>query len=283
MIAYPNINKIAFSLGPIDLQLFGNTYTLGPIGIHWYGITYIVGIAIAWALLSLRARKTDSGWTTDEVSDLTFYAALGVILGGRIGYTLFYNLPAFLDNPLIIIRIWEGGMSFHGGLLGVLIAMWYFGRKTDRSFFTVTDFLAPVVPIGLLAGRIGNFINSELWGAPSDLPWAMIFPDPRAGGIPRHPSMLYEAALEGLVLFIILWFYSAKPRPARAVSGLFLLGYGSFRFLVEFVRTPDAHIGYLAMGWLTMGMVLSTPMILLGIWLVFLACRQNTLVHKLHA
>jgi phosphatidylglycerol:prolipoprotein diacylglycerol transferase len=257
MIAYPNIDPVAISLG--------------PIAIHWYGITYIVGILAGWYLLNRRALKPGSGWTAEQVSDLTFYAALGVVVGGRIGYILFYNLPSYADNPLAVLKVWQGGMSFHGGLIGVLLAMAWFGRKTGKSFFTVTDFLAPVVPLGLLAGRIGNFINGELWGAPSDLPWAMVFPGARAGGIPRHPSMLYEALLEGLVLFIILWVFSSKSRPARAVSGLFMLGYGSFRFLVEFVRVPDAQLGYLALDWLTMGMILSTPMILVGLWLMVLA------------
>ncbi len=257
MIAYPNIDPVAISLG--------------PVAVHWYGITYIVGILAGWYLLTRRAGTLGSGWTAEQVSDLTFYAALGVVLGGRIGYILFYNLPSYADNPLAVLKVWQGGMSFHGGLIGVLLAMAWFGRKTGKSFFTVTDFLAPVVPLGLLAGRIGNFINAELWGAPSDLPWAMIFPGARAGGIPRHPSMLYEALLEGLLLFIILWVFSSKSRPARAVSGLFMLGYGCFRFLVEFVRVPDAQLGYLALDWLTMGMILSMPMIVIGLWLMVLA------------
>lgn len=196
---------------------------------------------------------------------MVFFATLGIIVGGRLGSVLFYNLPYYLDHPIDIFKINQGGMSFHGGLIGALLAMLWFARKTNSGFFNVIDFIAPVVPIGLGCGRIGNFVNGELWGTPSALPWAMIFPDPRAGGIARHPSQLYEALLEGLLLFVILWLYSSKPRPMMAVSGLFLLGYGVFRFGVEFVRVPDAHIGNLAFGWVTMGQVLSFPMIILGI------------------
>jgi phosphatidylglycerol:prolipoprotein diacylglycerol transferase len=202
---------------------------------------------------------------------LLFYGAIGVIIGGRIGYALFYDLATNLENPLNILKLWQGGMSFHGGLIGVLVAFWYFAKKTNRHFFAVSDFIAPFVPIGLLFGRIGNFINGELWGKVSDVSWAMVFPT--GGPLPRHPSQLYEAALEGLVLFIILWLYSAKPKPLGAVSGLFLLGYGSFRFLVEFVRVPDAQYGYLAFNWLTMGQVLTLPMCLLGVFFIWRAYK----------
>lgn len=259
MLTYPDISPVAISLG--------------PLAIHWYGLTYLFGFVAVWLLGGIRARRPGSGWEPEEIADMLFYGALGVILGGRIGYMFFYHFDLLLEDPLVLFRIWQGGMSFHGGMLGVFFAMWLYGRKTDRSFFQVTDFMAPFVPIGLGAGRIGNFINGELWGRPTDLPWGMVFPF--VDNQPRHPSMLYEAVLEGLVLFIILWVYSARPRPLRAVSGLFMLGYGVFRFAVEFVRQPDAHIGYLAFGWLTEGQVLSAPMILFGIYLLVVAYRSR--------
>ncbi|BAZ95247.1 prolipoprotein diacylglyceryl transferase [Thiohalobacter sp. COW1] len=243
----------------------------GDFALHWYGMMYLVGFIGGWWLGRVRAQRPDSGWQAQEIGDLLFYVALGVILGGRIGYILFYNFGLFLEDPLMLLRIWQGGMSFHGGLLGVLLAMWLYGRRTGRSFFQVTDFIAPLVPIGLGAGRIGNFINGELWGRPTDLPWGMVFPF--VDSQPRHPSMLYEALLEGLVLFIILWWFSSGPRPRMAVSGLFLLCYGGFRFAVEFVREPDRHLGYLAFDWLTMGHLLSVPMVLFGALLLWLAYR----------
>jgi len=198
---------------------------------------------------------------------------MGVIVGGRVGYMLFYQPGMLIDSPLSLFAIWDGGMSFHGGLLGVLVAMALFARSRALAFFTVTDFIAPLVPIGLFFGRIGNFINAELWGSPTTLPWGMVFPG--GGPEPRHPSMLYEALLEGLVLFLLLWLFSMKPRPRMTVSGLFLAGYGVFRFGVEFVREPDAHIGYLAGGWLTMGHLLSAPMILAGIALLGWGYRRG--------
>ena len=247
---YPQIDPVALSLGPLQ--------------IHWYGLMYLFGFVGAWVLGRIRAERY--GWTVTEVEDLLFYGAIGVIVGGRLGYVLFYDLAANLAAPINIIKVWQGGMSFHGGLIGVLTAFWWFAKKTNRSFFTVSDFIAPLVPIGLLTGRIGNFINSELWGKVSDVPWAIVFPN--GGPLARHPSQLYEAALEGLALFIILWLYSAKPKPVGAISGLFLLGYGGFRFLVEFVRIPDPQYGYLAFNWLTMGQVLSLPMIVIGFYLI---------------
>jgi len=260
MLTYPHIDPVAFSIGPIH--------------VHWYGIMYLIGFAAAWWLGQKRADLPDSIFNAEQISDLIFYGALGAVLGGRIGYVLFYDLGAYLAEPLNIFKVWQGGMSFHGGLLGVLLAMWLFAKKSGRAFFQVTDFLAPLVPIGLGAGRIGNFINGELWGRVSDVPWAMVFPDPRAGALPRHPSQLYEAFLEGLVLFIILWLYSRKPRPTMAVSGMFLFCYGMFRFILEFARMPDAQIGYIAFNWLTMGQILSTPMVLAGAGLVWWAYNK---------
>ena len=265
MLTYPNIDSVALDLGVIQIR--------------WYGLMYLIGFVGGWWLGRIRARKPGSGWSVEEINDLLFYIALGVILGGRVGYILFYNFPEFIHRPWILFQIWQGGMSFHGGLVGVLFAMWLYGRRTGRGFFTVTDFMAPFVTIGLGAGRIGNFINGELWGRPTDLPWGMVFPF--VDSQPRHPSMLYEALLEGLVLFLILWVYSSKPRPRMAVSGMFLLCYGLFRFAVEFVREPDAHIGYLAFDWLTMGHLLTLPMILCGIAFLLYAYRYNAIpVHS---
>lgn len=258
MIIHPNFDPVAIALGPVS--------------IHWYGLTYLVGFLGGYWLGIYRAGRPQSGWQQEEVGDLLFYIALGVIFGGRLGYVLFYNLPYFIGHPLEIFYVWTGGMSFHGGLLGVLVMMWWYGRKTGRYFFQVTDFIAPLIPIGLGAGRIGNFINQELWGRPTDLPWGVIFQT--ADHQARHPSMLYEAALEGLILFTILWLYSAKPRTLGKVSGLFLLCYGVFRILVEFVREPDGHIGYLAFDWLTMGFILSVPMVLLGTWLLLRSTKS---------
>lgn len=273
MLTYPNIDPIAIALGPVK--------------VHWYGLMYMIGFAAGWWLGRRRVRRPGSDWTAAQMDDLLFYAALGVILGGRLGYALFYDLARVLDDPITIFMIWKGGMSFHGGLIGVMIAMWLHGRRYQRSFFQTTDFIAPLVPIGLGAGRIGNFINGELWGGPASVSWGMQLPCRQfpahceglpAGSLlspPVHPSQLYEASLEGLALFLILWFYSARPRPTMAVSGLFLLGYGLFRFAVEFVRLPDAHIGYLAFGWVTMGQVLTLPMIIGGIALIALAYKNE--------
>ncbi len=240
--------------------------TLGPLQLHWYGLMYLVGFAAFWWLGNWRARRPDSPLTPQQVGDLTFWGVVGVIVGGRLGYVFFYNFEALAQDPLLLLRIWEGGMAFHGGLVGVLVVMWWFAHRIGTTFLRIGDFVAPLIPIGLGAGRIGNWINGELWGKPTDLPWAMIFP--AADYLPRHPSQLYQAFLEGVVLFTILWVVSRKPRPTGLVSGLFLLLYGSFRFAVEFVRLPDAHIGYLAFGWLTMGQLLSVPLILAGMALI---------------
>lgn len=264
MLTYPQIDPVALSIGPLE--------------IHWYGITYLVAFAGFWFFARLKTRQAHVNWSYEQIDDLLFYGALGVVIGGRLGYTLFYNFDYFIHDPLILFQIQKGGMSFHGGLLGVLFAMWLFARKNNKDFFAVTDFIAVMVPFGLAAGRIGNFINAELWGRPTDLPWAMIFPtDPF--GLPRHPSMLYEFLLEGVVLFIILWFYSSRPRPQKAVSGLFLVCYSTFRILVEFVRQPDAQMGnggFIAGHWLTMGMILSLPMFLFGIYLIRTAYKNES-------
>ena len=261
MLIHPNFDPVAFSLGPLKVR--------------WYGLMYLCGFVAGWGLGRYRAARPSSGWTGQQVDDLIFYAALGVILGGRGGYILFYHFGAFLADPLLLLRIWEGGMSFHGGLLGVLLAMALYARKLGKGFFEVTDFIAPLVPPGLFFGRIGNFINGELWGRVSDVPWAMVFHTLGAGNQPRHPSPLYEAALEGVALFVILWLYSAKPRPTMAVSGLFLLCYGGFRFVVEFFRQPDAHLGFVAFDWLSMGQLLSLPMLIAGTAFLAWAYRRR--------
>ena len=249
MLAYPQIDPVAVAIG--------------PVAVRWYGITYIVAIGLGWWLGRRRAARDPwRGWTPQHVDDLVLHFVLGAVLGGRIGYMLFYDFSRFVSDPLVVLRIWEGGMSFHGGLLGTIAAAAWFARRRGSGFFAVSDFLAPLVPPGLGVGRIGNFVNGELWGKPTEVPWAMVFPG--AGPQARHPSQLYEAALEGLALFAVLWWYSRRPRPRMAVSGLFLAGYGTARCLVEFAREPDAHIGYLAFGWVTAGQLLSVPMLLAG-------------------
>lgn len=256
MLTYPQINPVALDLGVIQ--------------IHWYGLMYLIGIGAAWLIASRQLADFDATWTKDRLSDLVFWVAMGVIVGGRLGYVLFYDLGNYLENPLRVFQVWDGGMAFHGGMLGVLICTWLFARKTQTSFMKLMDFIAPLVPIGLGLGRIGNFINAELWGKATDVPWAMIFPTDPAQ-LPRHPSQLYQAALEGLALFVILWLFSRKPRPTGAVTGLFGICYGIFRFIVEFVRVPDSQIGYLAFNWLTMGQLLCLPMILAGVGLMIWA------------
>lgn len=261
MLTYPTINPVAL--------------TLGPLKIHWYGLMYLLGFVSAWLLAQYRVQKLQLNWTTDQITDFIFYAAMGVIIGGRIGYVLFYDFHNFVHDPLLLIKLWQGGMSFHGGLIGVLLALLLYGYRNQRSFFELTDFIAPMVPIGLAAGRIGNFINGELWGRPTDVAWGMVFP--HVDNLPRHPSQLYEFALEGIVLFLILWFYSAKPRPRMAVSGMFLLFYGLFRFILEFFRQPDAQVGFIAFDWLTMGQLLCLPMVVIGVVLLFLSYRKDGL------
>lgn len=262
MLEYPEIDPVLISLGPLK--------------IHWYGAMYAIAFVVGWWLALRRISKHPNGWTADAVNDLLFYLALGVLIGGRLGYVLFYGLGDAIADPLSIFKVWQGGMSFHGGALGVIVAMSLFARKTGRHPLQVLDFVGPFIPIGLFFGRVGNFINAELWGKPSDLPWAMRFPNDEAG-LYRHPSMLYEAALEGIVLFLVLWIYSRKPRAMGAVTGLGLLLYGVFRCFVEFFRVPDSHIGdggYLAFGWLTMGQLLSLPMIAVGAWLLWRAGKR---------
>ena len=250
MLNYPKIDPIAISLGPLQ--------------IHWYGLMYLVGFLAAWWLGRRRAHRL--GLSTDSVETLIFYCGVGVILGGRLGYALFYGFDKLADNPLWLFKIWEGGMSFHGGFVGVLVAALVFARKQSLGFFRLTDFIAPLVPIGLGAGRLGNFINHELPGRVSDVPWAMVFPN--MGPSPRHPSSLYEFALEGVVLFAVLWWFSSHPRRNGATSGLFLLLYGIFRFSVEFTRLPDPQLGFIALGWVTMGQLLTLPMIIGGLALI---------------
>jgi phosphatidylglycerol:prolipoprotein diacylglycerol transferase len=268
-------------------------FSLGPVQVHWYGIMYLLAFGIAWWLGQRRVAAGRLPVTRDQFSDLAFYLMLGVILGGRIGYMLFYDTAELVRNPLSLVRVWEGGMSFHGGLLGVLIAGWWWSRRHAIHFFDTIDFVAPLVPIGLGLGRLGNFIGGELWGRHTDLPWGMIFPRALdylgrtraelhamylAGdldGEARHPSQLYEFFLEGVVLFAVLWIYSRKPRPRYAVSGLFALLYGLFRFGVEFVRQPDAQLGFLAFDWLTMGQLLSLPLVGVGIVLLWMARRRG--------
>ena len=259
MLHWPNFDPVAFHLG--------------PIAVHWYGLTYLVGFLLCWLCANYRAKHSHGVWTGEQISDLLFYVALGVILGGRVGYTLFYNLPQFLEHPIVILQVWNGGMSFHGGFLGVLLAIWIYGKRKQKTFFQITDFIAPFIPLGLAAGRIGNFINGELWGRVTTMPWGMVFPD--AGPLPRHPSQIYEFLLEGIVLFLILWFYSKKPRPRMAVSAMFLLWYGIFRCFIEFFRVPDPQYGYFAWGWLTMGQILSLPMVIGGVLLLWWAYHRE--------
>ncbi len=253
MIIHPDIDPVALAMGPFE--------------IHWYGLMYLVSFGAGFALAWYRAHRPDSGWKPAEIPDLVFFIAVGIIAGGRLGYVVFYNPGYYAQNPLEVFAIWDGGMSFHGGLLGVTAAIGFYARKTRRDYFRVADFLAPLIPPGLFFGRIGNFINQELWGRVTDLPWGVVFHT--APGAPRHPSQIYEALLEGLLLFIILWWFSRARRNPGQVSGLFLVGYGIFRMTAEFFREPDSHIGTIALDWLTMGQLLSLPMIIAGVWLLF--------------
>ncbi len=256
MLSYPEID-------PVALQL-------GPVRIHWYGLMYVVGFVAGWWLARRRAAAPSSTWKPVDVDDLIFFAAIGVITGGRLGWILVYGFEGLLADPLSIIRVWEGGMSFHGGLAGVMIAVAWFARRRGRKVADVFDFTAPLPALGLFAGRIGNFINGELWGKPTDVPWGFLVNDEVL-----HPSQLYEAALEGLALFALVWWFTSKPRARLAPSGLFLVAYATFRIFVEFLRLPDAHIGYLAFGWLTMGQLLSVPVLIAGLAMLAWARRRG--------
>ena len=248
---------------------------LGPIAIHWYGLMYLLGFALFLFLGRRRLRAINRpGWDDRMLDDLLFYGVLGVVLGGRLGEVLFYNPGFYSEHPLKIFAVWEGGMSFHGGFIGVMLAMAWFARQRKFRWLQLMDFIAPLVPLGLGAGRIGNFINGELWGRPTDVPWSMIFP--QVDNVPRHPSQLYEFMLEGLALFAMLWLYSKKPRPVGAVSGLFLIGYGSFRFLAEFTRNPDDGIFGLMTFGVSMGQWLSLPMVLAGIAMMAWAQKNKS-------
>lgn len=264
MLVFPQINPVAISLGPLH--------------VHWYGLMYLLGFVGAWLLANWRVKRYRLDWTAEQISDLIFFAALGVILGGRLGYILFYKTGALLTEPWVVFKIWEGGMSFHGGLLGVLIACILFARKIQKPFWQVTDFVVPLVPLGLLAGRAGNFINGELWGRVTDVPWGMVFP--LVDAQPRHPSQLYELGLEGMVLFIVVGWYAARPRPAGCVTGIFLMGYAIGRLIIECFREPDSQLGYLAFHWLTMGQLLSIPMLLVGLFLWW--TRRNANIPTTH-
>lgn len=255
-------------------------FSIGPVALRWYGMMYLIGFLGAMFIANKASDKSAGEWSRDQVSDLLFYGFLGVILGGRIGYVLFYQWEYFLAEPLYLFQIWQGGMSFHGGLLGVILAVYIFSRKTNKSFLSVGDFVAPLVPIGLGMGRLGNFINAELWGRQTDVPWAMVFPTDSLQ-LPRHPSQLYEFFLEGVVLFFILYVVTRKPRSLGLASGTFLIGYGVFRTIVEFYREPDAHLG-LYFSFISKGQILSIPMILVGmlvIYLGYLSQQRSTIIN----
>ena len=264
MLQYPDIDPVALELGPLT--------------IHWYGLTYLFAFLVGWWLAKLRARRPGSGWDPDEIGDAVFYIVIGVIVGGKLGSLLFYQTGQLIADPIATLNPFGGGggwrgMSFHGGFVGVLIAFWFYGRKTGRTFFQVSDFFTPAFPIGLGAGRIGNFINGELYGRVTDVPWGMVFP--HAGPEPRHPNQLYQFFCEGVLLFALIWWFSSKPRPRMTVSGLFVLAYGVYRFGIEFVRQPDAHLGFVAAGWLTMGQLLSLPMIVAGAAMMAIGFRRG--------
>ena len=256
MLTYPEFDRVAFSIGPVD--------------VHWYGLMYVVGFIAGWWLARRRAAAPNSTWKPVDVDDLIFFAAMGVILGGRLGWILVYGFDTVRENWLNVFRVWQGGMSFHGGLVGVMVAVAIFAKRRGRNIGDVFDFTAPLPAVGLFAGRLGNFINGELWGKPTDVPWGFL-----VDGRVLHPSQLYEAALEGVVMFAVLWWFTSTPRWRLAPAGLFLALYGLFRFLVEFVRVPDADIGYIAFGWLTMGQILSLPVLFAGLAMLAFAYTRK--------
>lgn len=264
MLPYPHFDPVAFHIG--------------PLAVHWYGIMYLVGFGLAWVLGRWRIRHGKTDLTLTDLEDIIFYGVLGVVIGGRLGYVLFYQPEVYFAHPLSIFYVWDGGMSFHGGLLGVILVMYLFAKKKKRTLLEIGDFVAPLIPLGLAAGRLGNFINGELWGRPTTLPWGMIFPGTH-DNIPRHPSQLYEMGLEGFALFALLWWFARKPRPVGQISAVFLMGYGVARFLVEFTRAPDYFLGFIFDG-LTMGQLLSVPMIIAGAIIFWVSARRSSRLPK---
>jgi len=263
VLSYPAIDPVAIAIGPVK--------------IHWYGLAYLAGLGFAWWLALRRSRLPGSPLNRRQVDDLIFFAALGVVLGGRIGYALFYGGERLAEDPTWLLRVWEGGMAFHGGFLGVVLASGFLARRDGIPFGRLLDFVAPLVPLGLALGRLGNFIGQELWGRPAAVPWAMVFPeDPLQ--LARHPSQLYQFALEGMLLFAVLLWFTRRPRPTWAASGVFALGYGLLRSFAEFFREPDAHLGFQAFGWVTRGQLLCLPMIIVGLFLLWLAYGRGRAV-----
>lgn len=260
MLNYPELDPVAVALGPLK--------------IHWYGLTYLAGLAFAWWLAVRRTRKPWSPLKREQVDDLIFYSALGVVLGGRLGYIVFYGGQRLVEDPAWALRVWEGGMSFHGGLIGVIVACFLYGRRQGIGLGPMLDFVAPLAPLGLALGRLGNFIGQELWGRATDVPWAMVFPrDPLQ--MPRHPSQLYQFALEGMLLLLIVLWFSHRQRPTWAVAGVFAIGYAVLRSSAEFFREPDAHLGIQAFGWMTRGQILCVPLLLVGVYMLWLAYGRS--------
>ena len=260
MLQYPQIDPVAVQIG--------------PLAVHWYGLMYLIGFALVWLLGRWRIRHGKTDLSHQDLEDIIFYSVLGVVIGGRLGYVFFYKPADYLAHPIEIFYLWQGGMSFHGGLLGVITVLLFFAAKKKKTLLEIGDFVAPLIPLGLGAGRLGNFINGELWGRPTTLPWGMVFPQTQ-DGIARHPSQLYEMGLEGFVLFAIVWWFARKPRPTGQVSAVCLMGYGAIRFLVEFTRAPDYFLGLLA-GGLSMGQLLSLPMIVIGLVIFFASARRSS-------